>query len=109
MQIAIEGTIRVENLVARNENGIEFTADLIEAGNLSHLDDGTPVMSQADFDWWTEYIVNDQLTKANARKLADDTGMDYADIMMEISKAQANTDMDGHRNAAIIVLDSYRS
>lgn len=109
MKIRIEGTDEIKDLTICADNGIEWTADLIEAGGMPTDESDNIIMSQGDYDWWAEYISDTYRTEDEAKALADKIGMDYSDLMMEISAAMADTDMDGHRNAAVYVMDSYRS
>lgn len=57
MEIRIKETGELKELVATDQDtGCEWTANLIEAGQMEHDEDGNPVMEQDDFDWWVDII-----------------------------------------------------
>lgn len=119
MQIIIKETGEIERLqIIDTKTGCEWTADLIEAGGRETDDDGTVIMTQDDFDWWTQYISDTEQTEEDAQDLADELedadfnesehrGSALQYIMFEIGKNTGN-DYDNHRAEAVKAMEEIR-
>lgn len=74
MEFKIKETGKIEELVIKDSNNIEWTADLI--GNVEGLNcpegSDAPVMSQQSFEWWSEYIKNYEADEKEATELAEE-------------------------------------
>lgn len=126
MQIKIKETGETKELTAMGyKTGMEWTADLIEAGSRERdtEDDNITVMTSDDYDWWTEYINDLDKTDEEATALAEEleeVGFDPADInpreavgvrawiMMQIADEGSTGDYDQHRQAAINTMQRIR-
>lgn len=59
MDVIIKETGEVKKLVIIDQNtGVEWTSHLINNEVLECDDNGTTVMSQDDYDWWVDIIVD---------------------------------------------------
>ena len=108
MDIKIKETGEIKTLEARNESNIEYTADLI--GNSSfwlEYDGEYDVMTQADFDWWQQYIIDTEKTQSDVEDLADEIGMTISEINEIVGEWQAG-DYDDHRKQALAAMDYIR-
>jgi hypothetical protein len=116
MKIRIEETTEVKDLtIIDRKSNCEWTADLVEAGRLKRDDDDNTIMTADDFDWWSEYISDHEVTEDEAEKLAEeleDAGVECSAsnlsyIMAKIQNVTDN-DYDTHRQAAINAMEEIR-
>jgi len=54
LQIKIIETGKIETLSVYGKNGIDWATDFISDGGNQHDDDGNTLMTQADFDFWSD-------------------------------------------------------
>jgi hypothetical protein len=110
MDIRIKGTEDVRELTAIDRvTGLEWTADLISAGNLPRDDNERPIMDAEDYEWWATYISDSEETEREAEQLSAEIGVPVGDILEACGSEGSLGDMDQHRAAAIRVMATMRS
>jgi len=118
MRIQIKETGEMKNLTIKDDNNIDWTADLITAGSMDHNDDGNPIMTQADFDWWSEYINDSYKTETEVEELVEkleDSGIecpleDGWNTYVNAKIAEnAGNDYDCHRRDAVEAMNEIRN
>lgn len=104
MQIKINETDEIKTLSIVDDNGIEWTQDLIgNAGKLGVPDgftwseeEGIYLVGQDEYYWWANYIADHNATAEEARALAEELGVDLAEVY-ELIAARTGNDYDMHR------------
>ena len=94
MKIRIDETQELRELIATEDNNVEWTQDLIAGRNIESYDeDGIPTMTLENFDWWADYIATSEADEAAVEELAEELDMDSQDIWDRINK-NMGCDMD---------------
>ena len=102
MLIRIAETNEVRDLCALDRNtGVEWTKDLVEAGNLQRDDEGIHIMSRAGYDWWRQYISDMDADEGELNDLTDELrrlGVDNAadEVRDIVADYLAYMDMEDH-------------
>lgn len=80
---------QVKSLEMRDENGIDWSADLI--GGTSHGmardDEGNYIATQEDFEWWEKMITEYQAMESVIKQYKDKYGTDEVDEWLQQSAA----------------------
>lgn len=115
MKIKINETGKIKHLnIYDPKTGIDWTNDLIgNAGALQNgqfeynYDDDVYFASQDTFDWWSEYILNENKTESDIILLAEELRIDESIIRERIAENTGN-DYENHRKEAIFAMDKIR-
>ena len=87
MKIRINETQELKELNAIDDNGIEWTQDLVAGRNIECYDeDGIPTMTLENFDWWADYIATSEADEAAVEELAEELDMDSQEIWERINR-----------------------
>lgn len=91
MKIFIKETAKIKDLTISDKNGIEWTKDLLENDEATTYNESTGQheMSQADFEWWEEYINNSDSDELEIESLIEEFGIEEAEIQDKIMKKMA--------------------
>lgn len=116
MDVKILETGERTSLIIRDENGIEWTNDLI--GNAGELIDGQFTWSEEDdaylvsqdtYDWWSQYISDYEQSEQDIADAAHDLDMSIADVRERVSMAfEGINDYEMHRRTTIDALAELR-
>lgn len=110
MKIRIKETQEVKDLVAMDytqwESGIEWTADLITAPDFWNSETQEHEMSQDDFDWWSEWIENDDRDQEEIKTLAEELEIDIDIIRQRIDENY--TELNNQHETIQYVLNEIR-
>jgi hypothetical protein len=66
-----------KELMSRDENGIECTADIMGGASdyrPGHDEDGRPILSEDDYDWWKKYLDTLQADEAKKAEMIEEYG-----------------------------------
>ncbi len=108
MIVKIIETGAVKTLSITDVNGIDWTNDLIgNATTLSYNEDDQVIMSQDDFDWWTEYISNYEADQKEAADLASELDIDEA-IIWDRYNEQHTCDYGDHHGIKQVVFEQVK-
>jgi hypothetical protein len=115
MKIKIKETGKIKHLnIYDPKTGIDWTNDLI--GNAGALQDGqfeydydtdVYLTNQDTFNWWNEYIINENKTESDIVLLAEELRINESIIRERIAENTGN-DYEDHRKQAIFVMDQIR-
>jgi hypothetical protein len=121
MNIQIKETGEIKSLTIRDDNNIDWTADLITSARFDHNDDGDPIMTQADYEWWKNYINEHEQTESDIEVLAEeleDSGierqfdggweMTWLSYINYRIQQNAGNDYECHRREAVEVMNEIR-
>ena len=99
MEIRINETKELKELIATGNNGIEWTQDLLGNHNALKYNRDTDEyeMSQYDFDWWENYITTSEADEAAVEELAEELGIDSQDIWVRINNNMYHDLSQEHR------------
>ena len=109
MKVIIKETGKEEILETRDENGIEWTNDLLGNAGISLYNDKTEQneISQDDFEWWKNYINNYENDSEEIEELAEELGIEKSIIVDKITK-ELNCDMEDEHAIIQRILEEIR-
>jgi len=96
MKIRIKETGKMKELTIIDENGIEWTQDLITASDFWDENAEEFEMSADEFEWWAEYIADYKEDEKAIADLAEKTGINKLEIWEKINKETGLYDMENH-------------
>ena len=107
MKIFIKETKEIKSLNIVDENGIDWTEDLVEASKFWNDEAEQHEMSEGDYEWWAEYIRNYESDEQEMLDLADERDIDVSEIRDRIS-TEMNCDMEDEHSIKQGIFDAIR-
>ncbi|MEG1482923.1 MAG: hypothetical protein RSA57_03895 [Cetobacterium sp.] len=111
MKIRIIETGELKQLIATGINGVEWTYDLLGNNSATTYNNETEEheMSQDDFNWWEEYILNDEKDAEEITGLVEEFGIDESEIRNKINEYNAfNNDLGDQHSIIQNVIGEFR-
>lgn len=98
MKVIIEEIGKLADLSIYNENGVDWACDLI--GNatydLKRDEDGNPILSEADYEWWEDYISDAAADNDELVELRNTYDRDEVDEILRQEWENDGNDYDRH-------------
>lgn len=107
MEIRITGTTELRDLTIKDNNGIEWTSDLLGNANALHYNEsnGFYEMSHEDFDWWDEYIEYHKCDAEEITALAEELKIEESEIYDRINEHITNDLGDEHSVKQFVIAE----
>lgn len=110
MKLKIRETQEIKVLEIRDQNGIEWTIDLL--GNYDALQYNSKTeeyeISQEDYEWWLEYIKKYEADEQEVIELAAELGIEESEIWERISQ-NLNCELGDEHMVIQSVLEEIRA
>lgn len=88
MNLRIKETGEMKDLTIIGSNGVEWTRDLLGNNNAAHYNGENEEyeMTEGDFEWWEEYIRDNEKDADEAMELAKKVGINESEIWDRINE-----------------------
>ena len=106
LKIKIIETGKIETLSVYGKNGIDWATDFISDGGNQHDDSGNTIMTQADYDWWSDACDKQQDIDDYLDGLH---GQEHDDLEQDILDAiDSYNDMEDQLNITLDIIRDHR-
>lgn len=107
MRISIQETREIKDLTAIGLNGIEWTADLVDAGGLKRDEASDAyIMTAESFKFWNQYIKDADADSDAIETLAAQMDLDEDAVRNRVYKACGNYETGQHHDARLLEIEA---
>lgn len=109
MKVFIKNSSEIEELkIIDYPTEIDWTIDLLGNSGVHTDEEGHVHLSREEFDWWSRYIEGHEATERDIADLAEDAGVEYAEIQAQVFEYMGQQDMEDERARAVQKIEELR-